>query len=81
VVQILKDCGIDKLSVSLLSDNPKQYQQIMKPQTAATFSDVCSFVISSAEAGLAIFLMFVLVRNDFFWQESKSLALLLKDLM
>lgn len=54
VAQTLKDVGVDQVSISLLSDNPKQYQEIMKPQNKATFSDVCSFIITCAEVGLDV---------------------------
>lgn len=31
VAQLLKDAGISKISIALTSENPQQYQQIMKP--------------------------------------------------
>mmetsp|Transcript_15879 Transcript_15879/g.23913 ORF Transcript_15879/g.23913 Transcript_15879/m.23913 type:complete len:218 (+) Transcript_15879:71-724(+) len=50
----LRDSGIDKMCISLNSDNPKQHQEIMKPTTDAKFGDVCSFVIACVEAGLEV---------------------------
>lgn len=50
----LQEAGIDKISVSLISENPTQYQQIMQPKNGATFSDVCSFVMTCAEIGLDV---------------------------
>ena len=54
VVMKLKKVGIDKMSISLMSENPKQYQAIMKPQNNTTFSDVCAFIMTCAEAGLDV---------------------------
>ena len=51
---VLKDAGIDMVSISLLSDNASDYNRIMKPQNGATFADVCSFIISCAEKGIIV---------------------------
>ena len=40
------------ISVSLLTDNARDYNKIMNPQNSATFADVCSFIISCAEKGI-----------------------------
>ena len=45
VADKLANSGIDKVSVSLLCDTPKQYQHIMQPKFG-TFGDVCSFIIA-----------------------------------
>lgn len=47
----LKDADIDKISISLLADNPKDYESIMQPHNGANFSDVCTFIISCVEKG------------------------------
>eukprot|EP01036_Dinobryon_divergens_P034204 gene34204-44187_t len=52
--EVLKDAGIDMISVSLLADNANDYNKIMNPQNSATFADVCSFVISCAEKELDV---------------------------
>lgn len=53
IVKSLKDAGIDQLSVTLMTDNPKKFDEIMKPQ-GASFSDVCAFIIACSEAGTHI---------------------------
>mgnify|MGYP003385227920 CR=1 FL=1 len=50
----LSSAGIERVSINLLSDNPKQYQELMQPQTGLKFNDVCSFVIACVEAGLEV---------------------------
>jgi hypothetical protein len=50
----LTNSGVDLISIGLMSDNPKQYSDIMKPtdyDNKAGFGDVCSFVIACVEAG------------------------------
>jgi TatD DNase family protein len=53
VASRLKDSGIDKVSIALLSANPEHYKAIMQPKEGS-FSDVCSFVIACAEAGIDV---------------------------
>eukprot|EP01034_Spumella_vulgaris_P029472 gene29472-36533_t len=50
----LKSSGIDLISVSLMSDNPKQYSDIMQPTDGRNFGDVCSFVMACVESGLDV---------------------------
>ena len=50
----LKESGFDKISIALISDNPKQYASIMQPTGNRTFSDVCCFVESCVEVGLEV---------------------------
>lgn len=52
---MLKECGIKNVTVSLVSDNMKQYNEIMKPTTTANFPDVCNFIMNCAENGEIIF--------------------------
>ncbi|CAM9160792.1 unnamed protein product [Ectocarpus fasciculatus] len=54
VANKLKEAGIERVSVSLVSDNPQQFQDIMQPSNGAKFGDVCSFIISCAEVGLDV---------------------------
>lgn len=54
VVNNLKTSGIRLVTVSLLSDSPKQYSDIAKPINGANFGDVCNFVSSCAGAGLQV---------------------------
>lgn len=54
VASMLKSSGIDKMSISLVSDNPKQYQDIMQPMNGLKFQDVCSFVIACVEADMEV---------------------------
>ena len=43
VANILKSSGIDSISISLLSDNPKQYADLAKPLSGG-LSEVCNFI-------------------------------------
>mmetsp|Transcript_30092 Transcript_30092/g.50321 ORF Transcript_30092/g.50321 Transcript_30092/m.50321 type:complete len:219 (-) Transcript_30092:110-766(-) len=54
VADSLKTSGVSCISISLTSDNPKQYNEIMKPLGPATFRDTCAFVIACVEAGLDV---------------------------
>ena len=51
IAKMLKECGIKNVTVSLVSDNMKQYNEIMKPTTNANFPDVCNFIMNCAETG------------------------------
>ena len=63
---VLKDAGIDMVSISLLSDNASDYNRIMKPQNGATFADVCSFIISCSEKGIRILYAYIQNYQIFF---------------
>ena len=47
----LKDCGVKMVSIALLADSPKLYEEIVQPTNGAGFGDVCSFTIACLEAG------------------------------
>jgi hypothetical protein len=47
----LKSAGFKLISVSLVSDNPKQYADIVKHVGPADFGDVCAFIMACSEAG------------------------------
>lgn len=51
VARALKDCGVKMVSIALIADNPKQYQEIAQPMNGRGFGDVCSFTIACVEAG------------------------------
>jgi TatD family-associated radical SAM protein len=61
IVKSLKNAGIDQMSVTLMTDNPKQFDEIMAPQ-GASFSDVCAFIIACSEAGMHAFASYLLKR-------------------
>ena len=52
VVDELKAAGLNKASVALVSSDPKQYEQLMRPTGGFGHSDVCQFVLALAEAGI-----------------------------
>ena len=54
MIQKLKASGISKVIVSLLTDNPKQYNEIMCPRDGTSFGDVCSFVTGCVENDLEV---------------------------
>jgi len=51
-----RDSRIDCISVALMCDNPKAYDDIMKPQIKGgkAFGDVCNFICQLAEAGVNV---------------------------
>jgi molybdenum cofactor biosynthesis enzyme MoaA len=52
----LYEAEIEQISISLLSDNPKQYSQIIQPTDPQNygFSTVCNFIIACVERGLMV---------------------------
>lgn len=48
------------ISIGLNADNPKLYNDIMKPTGGAAFGDVCSFVIACVEVGESIVVFCIL---------------------
>ncbi|RYG95759.1 radical SAM protein [archaeon] len=50
----LKACGIKHVVVSLMTDNPKQYVDIMQPKNDLGFGEVCNFVMACVESGLMV---------------------------
>ena len=54
VATSLKQSGIKHLSVALMTDNPKLYQELVNPTNGASFNDVLSFVAVGVEAGLTV---------------------------
>jgi TatD family-associated radical SAM protein len=73
IATLLKASGIDKISISLISHDAKQYNDIMKP-VGADFSDACSFVIACAESELEVECTTV-QRSDIDVSKVRSLAL------
>jgi hypothetical protein len=55
IAEGLKRSGIGLVSIGLMSDNPKQYADIMQPTEGRNFGDVCSFVIACVESGWLTF--------------------------
>ncbi|MCC5825712.1 hydrolase TatD [Alkalimonas sp.] len=49
----LNQLGVEQLEVYLPVANPPAYQQLVQPK-AGSFSDVCQFIHSAAEAGLQV---------------------------
>jgi hypothetical protein len=43
-----------QIEVCLMSDNPKQYQQVMNPTNGANFQDVCGFIMQCVEAEITV---------------------------
>jgi wyosine [tRNA(Phe)-imidazoG37] synthetase (radical SAM superfamily) len=54
VAKALKDCGVKMVSIGLIAENPKLYNDIVKPTNGAGFGEVCSFTIACVEAGMCI---------------------------
>eukprot|EP01038_Epipyxis_sp_PR26KG_P003972 gene3972-5692_t len=50
----LKSAGIDKITIHLMADNPKLYNELMCPVNDCSFSDVCAFIIACAESDLEV---------------------------
>eukprot|EP01031_Cornospumella_fuschlensis_P042163 gene42163-51487_t len=50
----LKASGIKFVTVSLMTDNPKQYLELMQPKNDLGFGEVCNFVMACVESGLAV---------------------------
>jgi hypothetical protein len=42
------------VSVALISDNPKQYQDIVNPTNGAGFGDVCNFIVACSSLGMQV---------------------------
>ncbi len=62
------------MSISLLTDNPKQYQDIMKPKNNLSFSDLCAFIIACSEIELDVTCT-AIERPDVNINKTRSLAL------
>lgn len=54
VARLLKSSGIKQISVALISDNPKQYQDIVQPTNGLGFGDVCNFIIACNSEGMQV---------------------------
>ena len=53
----MKSGRVKRVSVALMSSNPKQYQELMNPQGAGDqrgHADVCQFIAACAEAGIEV---------------------------
>lgn len=48
---MLKSCGFTNVTVSLVSNDTREYNEIMQPETKATLDDVCEFIMSCKESG------------------------------
>jgi len=49
-----RETRVESLSVALPCHDPPSYQKIMEPEDGKGFGDVCSFIVTLAEAGVYI---------------------------
>ena len=54
VAQRLKDCGVDAVSVALMTNDPKQYNRLMKPLTYKGHKTVLKFIQKALQIGLGV---------------------------
>lgn len=64
IAESLCSSGVEKVSISLLCDNPKDYNDIMQPKNGLGFQDVCTFVTVCAEIGKWLIEALVVMWNN-----------------